>query len=105
MEACTGLCASAGLTDAPVSDWASTLSDNSAYRTALRDKHCPGWTPQQFATGGGNSPTYCKISPYCQKYTQSQNYWACHETDATTYYDVNSDWTDGNPSARSCPCK
>ena len=104
LEACTGLCASAGLVDAPVSDWASTLSDNAAYRTALRDAHCPTYNPQQFATDGGNSATYCKISPYCQKWT-TPNYWACHSSDAATYYDVDSAWTDGNPSARSCPCK
>ena len=101
IESCTGVCASAGMVDAPVAAWATALSDNVPYRTALRDAHCPGYLPKQFETGGGNN--YCKISPYCQKWS-TPNYWACHATEAITKFDVDSSWADGNPSARSCPC-
>ena len=59
---------------------------------------------KQFETAGGNSANYCKISPYCQGWT-AKNYWACSTSDALSIYDVDSSWTDGNPSARSCPCK
>ena len=88
-----------------MADWASTLSDNLPYRTALRDAHCPEHLEvKQFETAGGNSANYCKISPYCQGWT-TKNYWACSTSDALSIYDVDSSWTDGNPSARSCPCK